>query len=89
MESNRQWAFVLLVMLSLWFLTWTTQGVSSSRTRWEYKAVDSTIKLSTREGEISELLNKEGADGWELVGYVPFRNLTFASEGYYIFKRPK
>jgi len=74
----------ILVAL-LFFLAWTGFGqgqkAGTARQTWEYRVIETPLLESyTSVGEVQQLLNQGGAEGWELIR---------VSEKRYYFKRAK
>jgi len=67
------------------FLAWTGYGqgqkAGTARQSWEYRVIETPLLESyTSAGEVQQLLNQGGAEGWELIR---------VSEKRYYFKRAK
>ena len=75
-------AMVLLVVV-VTLVGWTTQARSSARTAWEYKVVSDSDLYKTD-------MNTLGADGWELVAILPsMQDGTTTGTSAFYFKRPR
>ena len=76
-------AMVLLVVV-VTLVGWTTQARSSARTAWEYRVVSDKTDLYKTD------MNTLGADGWELVAILPsMQDGTTTGTSAFYFKRPK
>jgi hypothetical protein len=77
---NTKWLAVLLGLL-LCTAGWTYQ--QRRRVQWEYE-----VFLVGRQN-LTELLNNEGKEGWELIQVNYTEPASIHMDGVYIFKRPK
>ena len=60
--------------------------VSRSSTGWQYKVV----KLGpSSSNQCEEMLNRLGAEGWDLVAFQPSSTRAHPGEGTYTLKRPR
>ena len=74
-------AMVLLVVV-VTLVGWTTQAGSSARNSWEYRVVSDNDLVKTD-------MNTLGADGWELVSILPYTVEGYSRGASFYFKRPK
>ena len=82
MMKSRKVQLVVLATLLLLVTGWTS--ANQTRTRlWEYKVI---LGQTGNGPENERIMNKAGAEGWEMVGTEPVRD-SFQSVHY--FKRPK
>jgi hypothetical protein len=75
----------LLIVVLLCLVVWTGYGQGQRsgpvRQNWEYRVVETQFLESyTPAGDVQQILNQGGAEGWELVRI---------EEKRYYFKRPK
>jgi hypothetical protein len=75
----------LLMVVLLCSIAWTGYGqgqrTGPARQTWEYRVVETQFLESyTSAGDVQQILNQGGAEGWELVRI---------EEKRYYFKRPK
>lgn len=78
-----QMSSILVALLCV--LAWTAHGqgqkAGTARQTWEYRVIETPFLESyTSAGEVQQLLNQGGAEGWELIR---------VSEKRYYFKRAK
>jgi hypothetical protein len=74
---------MVLLVVVVTLVGWTTQARSSARNSWEYRVVFSAPNLVKTE------MNTLGADGWELVSTLPETVEGTSREASFYFKRPK
>lgn len=87
MTKTRIYFIVALIAMAIGgLLGWTRQGQSSSRVAWEYKSVYITHKDVT---QAEEILNKAGAEGWEIIFFRGETDAANSDLGRYFLKRPK
>lgn len=87
MTKTRIYFIVALIAITIFgVLGWTRQGQSSSRVVWEYKSVYISQKDSL---QAEDILNRAGAEGWEIVFFKGATDAANSDLGRYFFKRPK
>jgi hypothetical protein len=72
---------VILLCLTVWTGFGQGQRGGPARQNWEYRVIETQFLESfTSVGDVQQILNQSGAEGWELVRI---------EEKRYYFKRPK
>jgi hypothetical protein len=82
MKAKASLVVVVILFVSLISAGWISRGQPVSTTRWEYK-------VTTASAPVDDWLNKQGADGWELVQITGADDVTGSKVVTYYFKRPK
>ena len=84
-----RWLIAVLSLVVVFGLSiWTVRVQSSSRALWEYRYISIS---ETQTAQTEDILNKLGAEGWELVAHAPIMVNGGGPRpaGYYYFKRAK
>jgi len=76
---------IVIVLVCLFIASWGVKGRSAASKYWEYKVVH---LYSDQIPKSEEIFNQFGAQGWELVQFVPGGQTSHSLDTWY-FKRAK